>query len=77
MTELAFASATELARRIKNKEVGCVELLSYYLDRVDRFNPDLNAIIVDIRDEAMDRAKEGGSGLSPPVGTGGRSTGCR
>ena len=58
MTELAFASATELARRIKNKEVGCVELLSYYLDRVDRFNPDLNAIIVDIRDEAMDRAKE-------------------
>ena len=64
MTELAFASATELARKIKNKEVGCVELLSYYLDRVDRFNPDLNAIIVDIRDEAMARAKEADQALA-------------
>ena len=56
MTDLAFAGAAELARRIKNKEVGCVELLTYYLERVDRFNPDLNAIVVDIRDEALARA---------------------
>ena len=64
MTELAFTSATELASKIKSKEVGCVELLSYYLDRVDRFNPDLNAIIVDIRDEAMSRAKEADRALA-------------
>ena len=57
MAELAFASATELARRIKNREIGCVELLRHYLDRVDRFNPDLNAIIVDVRDEALACAK--------------------
>ena len=64
MAEPAFASATELARRIKNKEVGCVELLTYYLDRVDRFNPDLNAIIVDIRDEALARAKSADEALA-------------
>ena len=64
MTELAFAGATELARKIKNKEVGCVELLSYYLDRVDRFNADLNAIIVDIRDEAMAHAKAADDALA-------------
>ena len=64
MAEPAFASATELARRIKNKDVGCVELLTYYLDRVDRFNPDLNAIIVDIRDEALARAKSADEALA-------------
>jgi len=64
MTELAFASATELARRIKNKELGCVELLAYFLDRVDRFNPDLNAIVVDIRDEATARAKAADEALA-------------
>ena len=64
MTELAFASATELARRIKAKEIGCVELLDYYLDRVDRFNPDLNAIIVDIRDEARAGAEAADAALA-------------
>ena len=64
MTELAFASATELARKIKTREIGCVELLTYYLDRVDRFNPDLNAIIVDIRDVAMARAKAADAALA-------------
>ncbi len=64
MTELAFASATDLARKIKSKEVGCAELLTYYLDRVDRFNPDLNAIIVQIRDEALARAKAADAALA-------------
>ncbi len=64
MTEPAFASATELARRIKSKEIGCVELLTYYLDRVDRFNPALNAIIVDIRDEARARAEAADAALA-------------
>ena len=64
MTQLAFASATELARRIKDREVGSVELLTHYLDRVDRFNPDLNAIIVDIRDEALARAKAADQALA-------------
>ena len=58
MTELAFASATELARRIKAREVGCVEMLKMYFDRVDRFNADLNAIIVQMRDAALDDAEQ-------------------
>ena len=64
MSEIAFRSATELARSIKSKEIGCVELLAYYLDRVDRFNPDLNAIVVDIRDEAMARAEAADAALA-------------
>ncbi len=64
MTEPAFASATELARKIRAKEVGSAELLAFYLDRVDRFNPNLNAIIVQIRDEAMDRAQAADAALA-------------
>ncbi|MCZ6659475.1 MAG: amidase family protein, partial [Gammaproteobacteria bacterium] len=57
MSELAFASATDLAAKIRNKEIGCEELLRYYLDRVDRYNGELNALVVDIRDQALAQAK--------------------
>ena len=64
MSETAFASATELARRIRTKEVGCVELLNFYFDRVDRFNPALNALIVQMRDDALERAKAADAALA-------------
>ena len=64
MTETAFASATELARRIDKKEIGCVELLNFYFDRVDRFNPALNAIVVQMRERALERAKEADAALA-------------
>lgn len=52
MTDLAFASAHDLAARIRSKEIGCRELLEYYLARVERFNPALNAIIATDFDRA-------------------------
>ncbi len=58
MSELAFASATELAEMIRNKDISALELLDHYLDRVDQFNPDINAIIVDIRDRARSEAAD-------------------
>ena len=64
MSETAFVSATELARRIRTKEVGCVELLNFYFDRVDRFNPALNALIVQMRDDALERAKAADAALA-------------
>ena len=64
MSETAFASATELARRIDKKEIGCVELLNFYFDRVDRFNPALNAIVVQMRERALERAKEADAALA-------------
>ncbi len=56
MSELAFASATELAAKIKNKEISAAELLQHYLDRVDKYNPELNAIVVDMREQALTEA---------------------
>ena len=64
MGDTAFASAVELARQIKGKEIGCAELLAHYFERVDRFNPALNAIIVQIREPAMARAKAADQALA-------------
>ena len=45
VTDIAFSSARQLARLIRAKEIGCLELLEHYLARVARHNPKLNAII--------------------------------
>ena len=58
VTELAFNSATELAARIQNKEISAVELLNYYLSRVDQYDGDLNAVVVDTREQALKDAKK-------------------
>jgi len=57
MTSLSFASATELANHIRNREIGALELLEHYFERVDRHNPKLNAIVVEIREQARDVAR--------------------
>ncbi len=70
MSDLAFASATELAAAIQRRDISAVELLNLYLDRVDRYNGDLNAIVVDVRDEALEQAQKADQMLaeSRPVG---------
>jgi amidase len=56
MNEPAFQSATMLAQRLRDGDFSARELLEYFLDRVDRFNPALNAIVVDDRERARDAA---------------------
>src|SRR5690242_144361 len=57
MTELHFKSATQLAGLIRRKKVGCLELLDHFLERVERYNPKLNAIIWMDREKARKRAR--------------------
>ena len=71
MSELAFLSATDIAARIRNREFGCEEILRHYLGRVDRYNGALNALVVDVREQALeearaaDRAVAAGDALGP------------
>lgn len=58
MSELAFSSAAELAELIRSREISSVELLELYFSRVDDHNEKLNAIIWQIREEAMEGAKQ-------------------
>jgi amidase len=64
MSDIAFASATELAEKIRQRDISAVELLQTYLDRVDRFNGDVNAIVVDVRDQAMEQARNADAALA-------------
>jgi len=52
-----FGSATALASALRAGKVSSVELLQAYLARVDRINPALNALVVDDRKVALQRAR--------------------
>ena len=44
MDELVFCGATKLAQKISNKEVISSELLEHYIDGVERYNSEINAV---------------------------------
>jgi amidase len=55
--ELAFSSATELARLIQRKKISSLELTRYYIERIDRFDGALNAVVVRDFERALAAAK--------------------
>ena len=64
MGDQAFASATELSDEIRDRHIGCVELLDFYLARAERHNPALNAIVVWQVDQARERARAADAALA-------------
>ncbi len=64
MTAPGFQSATELSRRLRAREIGCVELLDYFHGRVRAHNPAVNAIIVEDFDRARERAVQADAALA-------------
>ena len=54
---LAFAGIQELASLLKKREISAVELAEYYLARIDRLNPQLNAYIAVTADRALASAQ--------------------
>jgi amidase len=56
MDEHAFASATRLADEIRNRRIGCLELLNLFLARAERYDPALNAIVAWQVERARERA---------------------
>jgi amidase len=64
MDNLAFASATQFAAQIRDRKIGCVELLDFFLARAEKYNPQLNAVIAWQIDKARDRAREADAALA-------------
>jgi amidase len=64
MDELAFAAATGLAADIRDRRIGCLELLEHYLARAERHNPALNAIIAWQTETARERARTADAALA-------------
>jgi amidase len=63
MDDRAFASATDLSAAIRERRIGCLELLDYYLARSERHNPGLNAIVVWQVEQARERARAADAAL--------------
>ena len=56
-SELADRSATALARLVQTREVSPLELLDACLERLEKYNPTLNAVVT-LNDRARDDARE-------------------
>ncbi len=63
MTELIFEPASEVARRIRNREISAVEVTERHLARIDVVNSAINAVVTRCDDLALERAKEADAAL--------------
>ena len=61
--ELAYATATELAARIRRRELSPVEVVDACIERIQARNPSLNAIIYEGFDDARRAAREAEAAL--------------
>jgi amidase len=57
LDELAFADATALAELVRRKEIEPVELVEAAVGRIERLNPELNAVVTPMYDQAVEAAK--------------------
>src|SRR5215510_11906408 len=55
--ELCFASAVEIAARVREKEISPVEVTEAFLTRIDQLNPTLNAYVTLTPELAREAAK--------------------
>ncbi|TYB41168.1 amidase [Actinomadura chibensis] len=56
--EICFASARELARRIRARELSAREVVRAHLDQIERTNPRVNAIVTLVAERALDQARD-------------------
>jgi amidase len=64
MTDLVFATAAELARKIRDRQVSAVEVIDAYLAQIAKHNAKLNAICTLDAENARTRAKQADEALS-------------
>ncbi len=64
MNNVIFASAVELANRIRAREISAVEVVETHLARIDAVNPSLNAVVTRCDEMAIDRAKQADAALA-------------
>jgi amidase len=63
-TEICFLTATELARRIRVKDLSARDVMAAHLAQIDRVNPKVNAIVTLLPEQAMAQAKRADEALA-------------
>ncbi len=62
--QLAFRSATELAGLLRRKEISSVELTRHYIERIERHDGALNAVVVRRFEQALEEAAAADAALA-------------
>jgi amidase len=61
---ICWLSARELARRVSERELSSAEVLEAHIDRIERHNPTLNAVVTLDLDRALERARRADASLA-------------
>ena len=62
--EICGWTATEMARRIRDREVSCLEVMEAHLQQIERVNPTVNAIITLLPERALEGAREADAAIA-------------
>ena len=62
--KLPFLSAAEAANEIRKKNISSFELTKLILDRIKKYDPEINAIILLLEEQALERAREADAALA-------------
>ena len=65
-----FGSALDAASAIRERKISAVELTQHTLRRIDAFQPKLNVYVYQLRDQALDAAKQADQAIARKVATG-------
>ena len=64
MEEWASQSAISLVKAIQDKKISSSELLEYFIERYERLNPEINAIVATNFDQAREKAADADEALA-------------
>ena len=62
--EVYSLTATELARRIRKKDLSAVEVMEAHLAQIERTNPRVNAIVTLVPEKALEKARAADAALA-------------
>ena len=65
-----FGSALDAAAAIRERKISAVELTQHTLRRIDAFQPQLNSYVYQMRDQALDAAKQADQAIDHGTATG-------
>jgi amidase len=61
--EICFLTATEMACRIRSKELSAFEVMEAHLAQIERINPKVNAIVTFLPEQALEQARAADNAL--------------
>ena len=63
-SDLEYATALDLAQAIRDKKISSVEITEHIIGRIEKFNPKLNSVVVDMTDDARKAARAADAALA-------------